>query len=884
MSSDETKLSVSGRGTLGVGKGRDSGKVRQKFSHGRSKPVVVERRKKRTLKKGGVAETSQPASQEAPAQPQFRPKRPASEEPERASPPRESETKHTLTETERERRAQAYARLEEEQRRAEEERKRVEEEARKRAEEERRRKAEEEAIRRAAEAERVAAGEPPRPEESATEDEESEDQRKAEEQARRLAEEAAKRAAEDKIRKKAEAEARKKAEEEEREREEARKKAAAKDKKPRKRTAAEEEEENKRGKARVREDSSRRSGKLTVTRALEGDEDERRRSEAAFRRAQAKRRGGRQSDDSARQTREVVIPEAITVQELANRMAEKAGNVIKTLMQLGVMATINETLDQDTAELVVTEMGHQAKRVSEADVELGLGGEDDPEEALKPRPPVVTVMGHVDHGKTSLLDALRETDVVGGEAGGITQHIGAYQIQLDRGHAVTFLDTPGHEAFTQMRARGAGVTDIVVLVVAADDGIKPQTVEAINHAKAAGVPMIVAINKIDTPGADADRVRQELLQHDIQVEAMGGDVLDVEVSALKRQNLEKLVEALVLQAELLELKANPDRPAEGAIVEAKLEKGRGPVATVLVRRGTLDVGDIFIAGAEWGRVRAMIDERGRQLERAGPARPVEVLGLNGAPSAGDDFAVVENEARAREVSEYRQEALRKRRQRMAPASLEGMFSKLKEEQAQEFPLVIKGDVQGSVEAIVQALEKIGNEDIQANILHAAVGGVTETDVTLAGASNAMIIGFNVRANKQAREAAERDGVAIKYYSVIYNLVDEVKAAMAGELGPAIEETPLGMAEVLDVFTAGKAGRAAGCRVLEGVIRKNAKARLLRDDVVVYTGRISTLRRFKDDVEEVKSGTECGVTFENFQDVKAGDQVEVFETREVERVL
>jgi len=877
MSSDENKLSVSGRGTLGVGKGRDSGKVRQKFSHGRSKPVVVERRKKRILKKGASTESVQHTPQEA-AQQQFRPKRPTSERPEPEPSDTGSDGQHTLTEAERERRAQAFARLEEEQKRAEEERRRVEEEAKRRAEEERRRKAEEEAIRRAAEAEREAASPEEQPAEA-----EDEDQRKADEQARRLAEEAAKRAAEDKIRRKAEAEARKKAEEEERAREEARKKAEKDSKKPKRRSAADEEEE-KRGKAKPRDDGGRRSGKLTITRALEGEEEERRRSEAAFRRAQAKRRGEKKAEESSRQSREVVIPEVITVQELANRMAEKAGNVMKALMQLGVMATINQNLDQDTAELVVTEMGHQARRVSESDVELGLVGADDRKEDLKPRPPVVTVMGHVDHGKTSLLDALRETDVVAGEAGGITQHIGAYQIQLGDGQRLTFLDTPGHEAFTQMRARGASVTDIVVLVVAADDGIKPQTVEAINHAKAAGVPMIVAINKIDLTGADPDRVRQELLQHDIQVEAMGGDVLDVEVSALKRQNLDKLAEAIALQSELLELNANPDRPAEGVVVEAKLEKGRGPVATVLVRRGTLRVGDIFVAGAEWGRVRAMMDERGQQIDEAAPARPVEVLGLNGTPSAGDEFAVVENEARAREVSEYRQKEHRKRRQHMAPTSLEGMFSKLKEEQAKEFPLVIKGDVQGSVEAIVQALEQIGNDEIKARILHAAVGGITETDVTLAGASEALIIGFNVRANKQAREAAERDGVPIKYYSVIYNLVDDVKTAMAGELGPAIEETSLGMAEVRDVFTAGKAGRAAGCRVTEGVIRRGAKARLLRDDVVVYTGSIATLRRFKDDVEEVKSGTECGLTLENFQDIKAGDQLEAFETREVERRL
>ncbi|RMF15644.1 MAG: translation initiation factor IF-2, partial [Alphaproteobacteria bacterium] len=601
-------------------------------------------------------------------------------------------------------------------------------------------------------------------------------------------------------------------------------------------------------------------------------------------RAQAKRRGQKPAGPAVKQKREVVIPEAITVQELANRMAEKGTTVIKALMKLGVMATINETLDQDTAELVVAELGHEPKRVSESDVELVLQSEEDRPEDLKPRPPVVTVMGHVDHGKTSLLDALRETDVAGREAGGITQHIGAYQVEVSGGQKITFLDTPGHEAFTQMRARGASVTDIVVLVVAADDGIMPQTVEAINHAKAANVPLIVAINKIDKPGADPNRIRQELLQHDVQVEEMGGDVLDVEVSALKRIGLDKLVEAIVLQAELLDLKANPDRPAEGVVIEAKLEKGRGPVATILVRRGTLHVGDVFVGGAQWGRVRAMVDERGRRLTSAGPSQPVEILGFQGTPSAGDDFAVVDDETKAREIAEYRQEQQRRRKIQAGPKSIEGLFTKLKEQQATEFPVIVKADVQGSAEAIAQALAKIGNDEIRAKLLHVAVGGITETDVSLAQASDAMIIGFNVRANKQAREAAEREGVVIKYYSVIYDLIDDVKAAMAGRLGPAIEETVLGRASVRAVFQAGKSGKAAGCFVEEGVIRKSAHARILRDDVIVYDGRISSLRRFKDDVEEVRSGTECGITFENFADMKPGDIVEAYETREVERKL
>ncbi|GAK34764.1 translation initiation factor IF-2 [alpha proteobacterium Q-1] len=935
--SDDNKLSLTGRGKLGVGTSRDQANVRQNFSHGRSKPVVVERRRKRVLKKGTGSESAagneakaSPAAPEAPADPiapvaKTEAPKPAVATPEAAKPRQAERTSagysarqssassahqtvgrsvgrstgssggqdsRSLTSQELAVRKRALESLDAERKRAEEEHQRVEAEARKRAEDERRRKAEEEAVREAAEAVRRAeaktapegatpAAEPASPAGG--------ELTKAEEQAKRLAEQAAKRAAEDKIRKKAEAEARKKTEEEERAREEAHKPESTKvdTKKPVKRREdkpEEDDEKRSRGK-RSRGGDSRRSGKLTVNRAFDSEEEqERRRSMAAFRRAQAKRRGGQSIKDQEKQARDVIIPEVITVQELANRMAEKATDAIRVLMKMGVMATINENLDQDTAEIVVTELGHTPRRVSEADVEIGLVGEQDDPADQQPRPPVVTIMGHVDHGKTSLLDALRSTDVASGEAGGITQHIGAYQVNLPSGARITFLDTPGHEAFTQMRARGASVTDIVVLVVAADDGIKPQTIEAINHAKAAKVPMIIAINKIDTPGANPERVRQELLQHDVQVEAMGGDVLDVEVSALKRTNLDKLEDAIILQSEVLELKANPNRAAEGVVVEAKLEKGRGPVATVLVARGTLRVGDIVVAGGEWGKVRALIDERGQQLQEAGPARPVEILGLNGAPSAGDAFSVVESEARAREVCSYRQQQIRKRRQFVAPTSIEGMFTQLKEKKAEDFPVVIKGDVQGSVEAIVQSLAKIGGDDIKARVLHAAAGGITETDVTLANASGALIIGFNVRANKQAREAAERDGVAIKYYSVIYSLVDEVKAAMAGQLGPVIEETTIGMAEVRDVFSAGKSGKAAGCFVNEGVIRKSAKARLLRDDVVVYTGRLTSLRRFKDDVDEVRSGTECGMAFENYQDMKVGDQVEIFQTREVERKL
>jgi translation initiation factor IF-2 len=629
----------------------------------------------------------------------------------------------------------------------------------------------------------------------------------------------------------------------------------------------------------------RRSGKLTVTMALEGGEEFRPRSIAALKRAQAKqKRALEEAGPQAKQSREVVVPEAITVQELANRMAEKAAAVIKTLMNMGVMATINDTLDQDTAELVVGEFGHIIKRVSEADVEIGLEGEADDLATLKPRPPVVTVMGHVDHGKTSLLDALRSTGVAAGEAGGITQHIGAYQVRLKNGSKITFLDTPGHEAFTEMRARGAQVTDIVVLVVAADDGVMPQTIEAINHAKAAKVPLIVAINKIDKPGASPDKVRQALLQHEIVVEKMSGEVLDVEVSALKKTGLDKLEEAILLQAEVLDLKANPERAAEGVVIEAKLDKGRGAVATMLVQRGTLKVGDILVAGAEWGRVRALIDDKGAKLKKAGPSTPVEVLGLSSAPLAGNPFTVVEDENRAREVSRYRQQQDKDQRVARATVSLESMFSAMKEKKAEIFPIILKADVQGSVEAISAALGKIGNESMKAEVIHGAVGAITETDIALAKASGAFVIGFNVRANSQAREAAERDHIPIQYFAIIYELSDAVKTAMEGKMKPLIEETVIARAEVKDVFQAGKKGRAAGSIILEGAAKAGAKIRLLRDNVVVYTGRIESLRRFKDDVKEVKAGVECGILLENFSDVKKGDALEVFETTERQQTL
>jgi translation initiation factor IF-2 len=636
--------------------------------------------------------------------------------------------------------------------------------------------------------------------------------------------------------------------------------------------------------ARRGADDRRHSGKLTVSRALSGEDDSRARSLAALRRAREKeKRAHAQAGPSAKQVRDVVVPEAITIQELANRMAERGADLVKALFKMGTAVTLTETIDQDTAELLVTEFGHNIKRVSESDVDIDSSTDVDADETLQSRPPVVTIMGHVDHGKTSLLDAIRGGNVVSGEAGGITQHIGAYQVTLKDKSKVTFLDTPGHEAFTEMRARGANVTDIVILVVAADDGLKPQTIEAINHTKAAGVPMIVAINKIDKPGANPQKVREELLQHEIIVEAMGGEVQDVEVSALKKTNLDGLLEAIALQAEILELKANPDRPAEATVVEAKLDKGRGPLATVLVQRGTLRVGDIFVVGAASGKVRAMIDDHGRQVKEAPPSFPVEVLGLSSVPSAGDPLTVVENEARAREVAAYRQGLLDRKRTTSAPVTLENMFA-TKASTTIEFPMVIKADVQGSVEAIVSAVNRISTDEIRVRVLHSGVGAITESDVTLATSTGAPIIGFNVRPNAKAREVAERNKVELRYYDVIYHLTDWVKGAMAGELGPEIIETVVGRAQVKEVFPAGKKDKAAGLLVLEGVIRKGLNARLTREDVIVSKTTISSLRRFKDDVSEVRAGMECGVLLADTNDIKPGDNLEVFETEERARTL
>ncbi len=636
----------------------------------------------------------------------------------------------------------------------------------------------------------------------------------------------------------------------------------------------------------ARTGEQRNRGRLTVTSATSGEE-ERTRSVAAFRRRTQRLRGHGAQEQKEKIAREIVLPEAITIQELASRMSERAVDVIKFLMRQGRMVTLTDTLDADTAQLVAEEMGHSVKRVAESDVEEGLFDRPDEEGASVPRPPIVTIMGHVDHGKTSLLDSIRHANVVAGEAGGITQHIGAYQVIAPGGEAITFIDTPGHAAFTAMRARGAKVTDIVVLVVAADDGVMPQTIEAIRHAKAAHAPIIVAVNKIDKPEADPQRVMQELLQHDVQVEAFGGDTLAVEVSATKGTNLDKLLEAIALQAELLDLVADPDRGAEGTVIEARLDRGRGPVATVLVQRGTLKVGALVVAGSYWGRVRALIDDKGATLEAATPSTPVEVLGFSGAPDAGDRVAVVESEARAREITEYRERQRREKLVARGPGvrtSLADMMSNLKAAGHKEMPIVLKGDVQGSVEAITSALEKLGNDEVMARVIHGGAGGITESDVTLATASKAVILGFNVRANKEARDLAEHDGVEIRYYNIIYNLVDDVKAALSGMLAPTLRETMLGNAQILELFDISKVGLVAGCRVTDGVVQRGAHVRLIRDNVVVHEGKLSTLKRFKDEVAQVQAGQECGMAFENYHDMRVGDVIECYTVEEIRRTL
>ena len=639
--------------------------------------------------------------------------------------------------------------------------------------------------------------------------------------------------------------------------------------------------------ARPKGDEGRRQGKLTITAASTDDDGNNRgRSMAAMRRRQEKFRRSQMQETREKVAREVILPETITIQELSQRMSERAVDVIKYLMKEGQMMKPGDVIDADLAELIAAEFGHTVKRVSESDVEEGIFDKADDAGEMVSRPPVVTIMGHVDHGKTSLLDAIRQANVVSGEAGGITQHIGAYQVEKN-GQKITFIDTPGHAAFTAMRARGAQATDIAILVVAADDSVMPQTIESINHAKAAGVPIIVAINKIDKHEAKPDKVRQQLLQHEVFVESLGGEVLDVEVSAKNKTNLDKLLEAVLLQAEILDLKADPTRTAEGTVIEAQLDRGRGAVATVLVQKGTLKPGQIIVAGDQWGRVRALVTDKGDHVKEAGPATPVEVLGLSGTPAAGDRFAVVENEARAREISEYRQRLARDKavaRQTGQRGSLEQMMSKLQNTGFKEFPLVIKGDVQGSVEAIIASLDKLGTDEVRARIVHSGAGAITESDISLAEASDAAIIGFNVRANTQARTTAERNGIDIRYYNIIYDLVDDVKAAMSGLLSPERRETFLGNAEILEVFNITKVGKVAGCRVVEGKVERGAGVRLIRDNVVIHEGKLKTLKRFKDEVAEVPMGQECGMAFENYEDIRAGDTIECFRVEHITRTL
>jgi translation initiation factor IF-2 len=835
MAEQTEKPKLGTRPPLGLKRTVETGKVKQSFSHGRSNTVVVEVKKRRIIGRPGEtppAEAPKPAAEAPKAAPKPAAPAPAARKP---SPQDDIASRKELqTRLLREAEEARLASLEEARRREERERTEQSEEERRRAEENRKAEeaAAEQARTRADEGTKVEAEAPPQPQVAAPAAPEQEEPR-----ARRPGGHAPA---------------------------------------PRRAEPARP--------SRGRGDEQRHRGKLTVTRALSDEDDSRARSLAALRRAREKeKRHHMEAGPSAKQVRDVIVPEAITVQDLANRMAERGADLVKALFKMGMPVTLTQTIDQDTAELLVTEFGHNIKRVSESDIDIDTSADVDAPETLKSRPAVVTIMGHVDHGKTSLLDAIRGADVVSGEAGGITQHIGAYQVTLPDKSKITFLDTPGHEAFSEMRARGANVTDIVILVVAADDGLRPQTIEAINHTRAAGVPMIVAINKIDKPEAKPQKVREELLQHEVIVEDMGGDVQDVEVSATKKTNLDKLLEAIQLQSEILEIKANPDRPAEGTVVEAKLDKGRGPLATVLVQRGTLRVGDVFVAGASSGKVRAMIDDKGRQVKEAGPSVPVEVLGLSAVPAAGDAFTVVENEARAREVASYRQGVLDKKRTTSAPVSLENMFANHASTTA-EVPLVIKADVHGSIEAIVHALNRLSTDEVKVRILHSGVGAITESDVTLASASGAPIIGFNVRPNAKAREVAERNKVEFRYYDVIYHLTDWVKSAMAGELGPEIIETVVGRAEVREVFPAGKKDKAAGLLVTEGVIRKGLNARLTREDVIVSKTTISSLRRFKDDVAEVRAGLECGVMLADTNDIKAGDMLEVFEVEERARTL
>jgi translation initiation factor IF-2 len=853
------KLSVAPTKTLTLKRGVEQGVVRQSFSHGRTKQVVVEKVKRRAV--GEAKAEAAPKAERAPKRGNATKAKAAaaaaapSPEAAPAAPKPSGVVLRTLTDEERSRRAHALgdARL-----REAEERKIAEEEAKLRA------------IRESVERTEREAAEARKREEEERRKHDEETKRKADEVAKkRFGEEEAKKAATGPLAGRA---AQMEPEEEEAPRTARRGPGGAARPAPAPKP--------------TRGVGEKRRGRLTVVTALTADEV-RERSVASFRRRTQRLKAHVSAEPKEKLIREVIIPEAITIQELANRMAERAVDVIRLLMKQGQMVKITDVIDADTAQLVAEELGHTVRRVAESDVEEGLFDVADNPEQLVPRPAVVTVMGHVDHGKTSLLDAIRSTEVAAGEAGGITQHIGAYQVTAPSGAKITFIDTPGHAAFTAMRARGAKVTDIVVLVVAADDGVMPQTIEAIHHAKAARVPIIVAINKIDRPDAKPERVRTELLQHEVQVESLGGDVLDVEVSAREKLNLDRLLETIGLQAEILDLKANPDRPAEGTVIEARLDRGRGPVATVLVERGTLKTGDIVVAGPEWGRVRALVSDTGTAVEHAGPSTPVEVLGFNGTPEAGDRLAVVENESRAREISDYR---ARQKREKLAArasgmrGSLEQMMSQLKTAGRKEFPLVVKADVQGSVEAVIGALDKLGTEEVGARVLHAGVGGITESDVTLAEASGAAIIGFNVRAHKEAREAAERASVEIRYYNIIYDLVDDVKQAMSGLLAPTLRETMLGNAQILEIFKVSKVGNVAGCRVTDGTVERGANVRLIRDNVVIHEGKLSQLKRFKDDVREVTAGQECGMAFENCQDMKVGDVIECYRVEQIKRTL
>jgi len=863
---EKKPLSLKRQGRPEGNQSADAGQVRQSFSHGRSRSVAVEVRKKRNITQGGGVSTTPTQARAAGTLKAAEPaasktaEAPSTTTESGRDTPKSRVVLRTLTNEEKATRARAVESA-------------VKEEGRKRHQ------AEIEAALRA-----------------------EEDQTRAVER-----EEAERRAAEEEARRTAEEEKRRQAEEEAARRlavpEEEQSPADSERPGVKREATAEEDHGPRRGRRRIevrrppsagkrdRDANRRSSAKLTVSRALEtGGEDERSRSLASLKRQRERERrmaaeaGG--GEEAGPVVREVVVPETITVQELANRMAVRGFEVVKKLMQMGIAASISQTIEGDTAELVVHEFGHKIKRVSASDVEIGLAGDSDEDGSQVPRPPVVTVMGHVDHGKTSLLDALRATDIASGEAGGITQHIGAYQVQIANDVRITFIDTPGHAAFTQMRLRGAKITDIVVLVVAADDGVMPQTVEAINHARAAGAPLIIAINKIDRPDAKADRVRQELLQHEIVTEEMGGDILSVEVSALQKTNLDKLEEAIILQSEILELAANPDRDADGVVLESRVDRGRGVVCTCLVQRGTLHVGDIVVAGSNWGRVRAMTDERAQNRVEAVPSTPVEVLGFNGPPSAGDEFVVVDSERRAREITEFR--SMRSRDDTSARSAalvdVDQMFLQAGEDGLQRLPMVIKGDVHGSVEAVASALENLSTDEVAVQVLHAGVGGITESDVVLASASKAFIVGFNVRANPQARELAQRDGVEIRDYAIIYNIVDDTKAMLEGMLKPALRELKLGNAQILEIFDVGKIGKVAGCRVTNGLARRGAKVRLLRDDIVIHDGTLKTLRSFKNDVREVKEGFECGMSFENYSDLRRDDVMEFYEIEEVARTL